>query len=474
MGGAFRAIASDWTAAYYNPAGYAFTLDNQVGAALSMTHNRHELTPDYWFRDASANEYANGMLNDQLLYNYHDVLATPSAGLMVRTPLWGETVFGFAAYQTFDHQAKWLLFDIDNANFRSYNDSVVSNDSMSGVLGRPYLHHQYQSDLNVVAFQVTAAREFKPEKLSLGLGLQLLSAAVIHKEVILRENPFTDNTDFPAVYDRPRTHLPQMNDNDGDGWGVGINAGMLWKPNERLNVAATFRAASNITIKGETNSELITPKNGALRNQVDPNSAEFFYLSGRVVRFDGDMETTLKLPPSISAGVAYQVSERFLVALDAELTFWSTYKGFDFTYSNMRSSVGGAQNAGADTLLGLLGDDISRPVTWDNAGKIMLGASFDAYSWLTLLAGGSADQSPIRSSGEQSPLYIDTGDKYGVNLGALVHIQRWDLGIATSWVDYPELKTTVDDTNGDGIDDVYPGTYRGEFFETVLSFNYRF
>ena len=33
MGGAFRAVADDWTAAFYNPAGYANIYDNQLGDA---------------------------------------------------------------------------------------------------------------------------------------------------------------------------------------------------------------------------------------------------------------------------------------------------------------------------------------------------------------------------------------------------------------------------------------------------------
>ena len=51
MAGAFRAIANDWTAAYYNPAGYASINDNQLGATLGIVHLRNELIPDYRFGD---------------------------------------------------------------------------------------------------------------------------------------------------------------------------------------------------------------------------------------------------------------------------------------------------------------------------------------------------------------------------------------------------------------------------------------
>ena len=47
MAGAFRAIADDWTAAYYNPAGYAYAYDNQLGGNVALVHWRNELVPRY-------------------------------------------------------------------------------------------------------------------------------------------------------------------------------------------------------------------------------------------------------------------------------------------------------------------------------------------------------------------------------------------------------------------------------------------
>ncbi len=47
MGGAFRAVADDWSAAMYNPAGYAFLKDNQLGGNAAFMHLRNEMTPNY-------------------------------------------------------------------------------------------------------------------------------------------------------------------------------------------------------------------------------------------------------------------------------------------------------------------------------------------------------------------------------------------------------------------------------------------
>ena len=46
MGGAFRAIADDWSAAYYNPAGLFYTSDNQLSFNEVITHYRAKYKPD--------------------------------------------------------------------------------------------------------------------------------------------------------------------------------------------------------------------------------------------------------------------------------------------------------------------------------------------------------------------------------------------------------------------------------------------
>ncbi len=93
---------------------------------------------------------------------------------------------------------------------RAYNDSVDS-----------YLPaDQYRNNLDVVTFQVTAAREFIPEKLSIGIGLQLLRGDLMFNNVNFRTTPMTEE---PWV-DEPYRNVPELSRNDGNGWGFGLNA----------------------------------------------------------------------------------------------------------------------------------------------------------------------------------------------------------------------------------------------------------
>lgn len=451
MGGAFRAVANDWTAAFYNPAGYGFIVGDQVGGNLALPHLRHELTPDVGNADGLGNRYDYGVYNDRTIYNLHEVLNNPSFGFVSRVPVWGETVIGFSAYEPFDYKIEWNLY----SPLESYTDTLLDEIP----------NNQYLSDIDVYAFQFTAAREFIPKKLTIGVGLQLLRAELNWHDLTFRQNPIAGE-----VSDRPRDLIPEFSRNEGFGWGFGFTGGFLYKLSEKASVAGTFRVPFEITVDGDTELEYIMPKNGDLNRGFLPTEPGFLFTFGGTVDIGSQFSTTLKLPPSFATGISYQVSPKLLVALDLEYTLWSQFDGFQFDYTNYSYSLDLI-----DSVSGFFLSDLANPVDWKNAGKAMLGARYDWNSTVTLLGGLTADQSANGDGVVARPQFIDTGDKVGLNFGAQFHLSQWDLGFVTSYFDYPEQTINTDsDLNGDGITDSFTGTYRGSTYETVLSINYRF
>jgi len=458
MGGAYRSIANDWTAAYYNPAGYAFVYDNQLGASVGIMQQRNELTPNYVLGDV----YEYGFYNGQAINNNHEIYTMPAGGFIVRLPVFGETVFGLSAYQPFDYSISWKLYDTPLA----YNDNTSS-----------YLPAvQYGNNIDVVAFQFTAAREFMEDKLSLGLGFQLLRADLVYKNLYLRENPLNSDAYPDILSDRPFDKIPEFTTNNGNGWGFGLKLGMLWKYNEKLNVALTASLPFEITINGTTDFMYVTPDNSYLILQNDsiyrPGTLEYMFINGEPVPYQSDFETKLQLPPSIGMGLSYKLNEKLTVSLDAELTFWSQYEGYEFMYSNFRN-VPLSENTVANEFFTY---DLTNPVEWNDAGKIMLGCQYDYKPTLTFLGGISADQSASRDAIGFSPQLVDIGDKYGFNFGVILHIERWEVGLVTSYYYYPDdlIVYDAEDIDGDGIADQFPGEYKASTFETILAFNYWF
>ncbi|MEW5993807.1 MAG: outer membrane protein transport protein [Candidatus Zixiibacteriota bacterium] len=459
MGGAFRAIADDWTAAYYNPAGYALALDNQLGGAVGLFHLRHELNPNYRW----GGQYEPGAF-DPTCFNRHEILSVPATGFIVRLPVWGETVFGLSAYQTFDYNITWELYQ----PLGGYNPNVEAPED------------QYQNNLDVVAFQLTAAREFLEDQLALGVGIQVLRGDLVFNNVLFREHPLAGVPGWdPEIYARPREKIQVLNYNNGRGWGGGLTAGALWTLNETVRVGATVRFPFQITIKGEALSAHIMPdaeslwKDHSSPEVKNPGSVGHLFLAGEVVNMYGDFETVLRLPPSVGLGVSFTPTERLTIALDAEYTFWSRFDGFKFAYTNHQVPVGPADTSAL--VRNFLTADVSFPVDWNNTVKAMVGASYDVNPHLTLIGGGLIDQSPADDSKQFTPLFVDTGTKFGFSGGFIVHIDRWDLGLATTYLHYPDLEVAAPADFGVDEDFVmFPGDYKADSYETLLSFNYRF
>jgi len=455
MAGAFRAVANDWSAAYYNPAGYAYIRDNQLGGNMALVHVRDDLTPTYRF----GGVYETGVYNDRVDYNEHKIFSNPSAGLVLRLPYGnGEIVGGLSAYQPFDNNISWTLYDLP----RAYNDSLaVPRD-------------QFTSNIDVVAFQLTLAKELKPDKLAFGIGLQLLRADIYYTDITFRYNPL--GQPFSV---RPYDRIPEWSKNDGYGFGFGLNAGLMYKLNDKLTLGISGNIPTKVKVDGSARLEFYMPKISTLVDNpdttgVDAGTVGYLFAAGSRVVDSADFKTDLKLPASFGIGLAYNVSENLVIALDAQYTLWSRYDGLKFTYSNHQGLKGAADTAAVARQF--FTTDLVRSVTLSDAGRVALGAKYNRGPYFTFMAGVAADQSPERRTVEFMPQLVDTGDKLSVSGGAIWHYrQQWDFGISGTYTHAPDLKIpALVDWNQNGFDDSFPGTYKASRYETVMSVNYRF
>ena len=461
MGGAFRAVADDWTAAYYNPAGYADIFDAQLGGNLALVHYRNEITPNY--RWGGEFEFESGIINDVPLFNHHQILSNPSVGFVVRLPVWGETVFGLSAYQPFDYNVEWQLYNSDALPWTAYNDSLSGPG-----------HWQYRNNFDVVAFQLTAGREFIEDKLNLGIGLSLLRADLNYHNIYLRDNPYLQvDPDWESA-DRPFDKLVQWNREDGYGFGFGLRLGALWHKSEKLKLAATVFYPFELTVSGNGRHEFYLPK--IYRPHVIIGVMGLLQ-TGSLVVVSVEFETKVTLPPSFGAGLAYEASENLLISLDLEYTVWSKFKGFVFDYTNhsflvKRELITAVQDSMMQVFFN---QSMTRPVEWDNTFKVSVGARYNYHQNLTLLGGVNYDQSPSRGNELYTPQIFDLGDKLGLSGGFLVHIQEFDLGLVTNYVHHPDgSSSNLTDLDDDGNFDNFTGDFGADTYQTVLSVNYRF
>jgi long-chain fatty acid transport protein len=90
---------------------------------------------------------------------------------------------------------------------------------------------------------------------------------------------------------------------EGDGYGVGYNAGLLWQPDKEFSVGVTLRGSTSIKFDGQTEFE----QQPVIAAQSIPASAGFTF------------------PLTAAAGFSYRPTPKWNLEIDADYTDWSSF-----------------------------------------------------------------------------------------------------------------------------------------------------
>jgi long-chain fatty acid transport protein len=456
LGGAFRAVADDWSAAAYNPAGLATLKDNEFGFANSFLHNRYTYNVNYQF----GSRFETGFVNGQDIPNRQDINSTPEGGVAVRTPFWGETVVGFSIFETGDQNLSWTLFE----GIQGYSSVRFPVDQK-----------QFSINMDIVNFQASFAREFIEDKLSIGLGIALVRGDLNYNNLVLRDNPLD-----PALVDRPYEKIPELTSSDGNGWSIGGQLGLLWQASKSIRVGATFSPKTTITVDGRTAFEIFLPADSQLQRSEGflQGTDEFFLTTGFTLESGSNFTAEIVSPTKFGAGVAIDLSEKLTVSIDGEYTLWSQFEGINMTFDSFDSLNITIPQGVADPfplLNGLIKTDLSSPAVWDDAGSGMIGLMYKPVTTATFMGGFRVDQSITSDSRTTSPQFLTSGTIYTGSLGLSIDVDRWTIQGVASFTHQQDLTFTAPaDVNGDGINDNLPATISGDKYQSVFGVIYRF
>ncbi len=462
MGGAFRAVADDWSAVYYNPAGLnLIESNNLITMDVAVIHNRFLTTPNVLW----GGRYETGFLNGQNIANRHEILNVPQGAFITRTPFFGETVLGFSILQTFDQNQTWQL----------YQDLPAHNSQLA------FPENQFGINLDAVNFQVTAARGFMEDRLSIGLGLSMVRGDLIYSNIVLRDNP------MPApISDRPHDKIPEWYEVNGNGWGFGYRLGALYQVNDRIRAGFSYAGKTSIDISGDGKISLHMGDNPYINEYITSQWLEaVLFLDGEELSYIADVDSKLELPATLGAGVSVDVLDNLTLALDAEIIFWSQFEGLNFNFSNYQgtsfrdTTIITNQTGTYDNAQALIETDMSVPISWKDTPRLMGGVEYRPYNYFQLRGGVGVDKSALDFDNPggitQVPQFIDLGTKFTYSFGFGFDIQEWSLQFATSYTSYPDITVHSSvDVDNDGISDNLVGNYEADYYQTVLGIVYRF
>jgi long-chain fatty acid transport protein len=439
MGGAFRAIADDWSAAYWNPAGLTQLQENQLDVTLLVVDPRPAYTPS-----AGADLQGTGFsLKTGERYPEDRPLPYPTFSGFVQLPSVEGLTIGAALYWAHDANYLWDLYRTHDW----YNETFILTES------------EHRMDLDVWDFHPTAAMELT-DKLSAGVGLSVQRGDLVFKRIHLFENVWGSPQDvFPYNW-----FIGEM-DFDGNGYGIGANAGLLYKYDEKTTIGLTGQTPVTVGMSGISNLWLIFPDNGGLGGPEADTTYNDYYEGGyHSDRTPFDLD--LKLPGSLAFGVAYKANDQWTLALDVVRTFWSQMDEWRFKFND------GGHELHMRDLAPI--EEYVMPLNYEDQMTVSLGAEYLLNENWIIRGGYCFDQTAVPDE-TLKPYLPDYGSRHGLSGGVSLLLEKWELsGRLNASFSGTRTIDELMDVNDDGQFDNFPGEYTQNKFEFLISTKYRF
>jgi long-chain fatty acid transport protein len=436
MGGAFRGLADDWSAAYWNPAGLTQLEASEVNAMLVAITPRPEYTPNITYGGIAVG-YRNGKTRYP---NDKSIFIPDFSGFVKLKSMKGVTV-GVGVFVPLGLGSEWDLFD------------PVGMD-----LAHSFPWYDHKGDLSVIDIHPTIAKAFADGKFSLGAGLSIQQGNVTFKKTYLK----------PSGLPTPHHNLIIDSEMEGSGMGYGANFGLLYKLSEKLQFGISGKTGTTLKIEGDAEQTLYTYSNNDLRTtllenaQTAVDSAQIFFL------FDVDNHSAnpkakadLKTPADIGFGLAFKPSDKLTLTGELAYTMWGSL-------DSILIELDGLDPAGQPA------DNNAIVLDWENTLRFSAGAEYWLFNPFALRLGYYLDPSPVPDR-TFTPLIPDMGDKNSFNIGAAVKTSGFELAYNFEYIKFQERTIgDLEDVNDDGVFDNYPGVFKSDLYASHFSLTYRF
>lgn len=178
---------------------------------------------------------------------------------------------------------------------------------------------------------------------------------------------------------------------EGDDWGYGFNAGVLYQPSPTTRVGLHYRSKVKLTVEGRVNFTL----NNALRSVPALAAAALPAVSTDTAKAD------VTLPEMVSLSSFQKINDSWDMMGDISWTRWSRFKTLQavFTGNNALSSPG-----------------FTQPENWDDTYRFALGMNYHPAPQWNWRFGVAFDQGAVQRTVDRSPRIPDA-DRTWLALG---------------------------------------------------------
>ena len=394
LGGAMVGRADDPSAIVYNPAGITQLpgFQFQTGATMIMPAASVRGTNPYTGAEHSTNAKSNGWLIPHL----------------------------YGTYQIFDN------LSVGMGVFSRFG---LGNDYDENWWGR---YNTYQAHISTVSANPTLAFKITDD-FSVGLGVEIMKMEIQLRQKIDGKRIVYSalGNNAPAwllargistsVNDPNSTSLDVAQKLSGESMGVGGNFGLHYKISKQWSAGATYRSRITHNIHGQAEYSMANSAGNTLRPFMAASPALFR---------DTDVDASITLPDSFSAGVMYKPLDNLSFELGAIYTLWSSFKELRVEYS--------APSVGRDVVVS--------QKKWNDVIRVNFGVEYKPLDWLDLRASYVYDQEPIQNGYED--YMLPSNDRHLLGVGTGVHFGNWSADLAYTYLMIMERNVALRSADG--------------------------
>ena len=343
MAGAFVATADDPSAIFYNPAGIAQQRTMSVLAGTTFINFTNEFTGD------PNSPVTAGV---EAKYNRH-LFNIPNMYAIL--PIGDNLTLGFGSFAAFGLRTDWA---------DPFPGRYISKDAdLKSMSANP-----------VIAWQTSNGR------FAIGGGVEYRRARVILNANRLALNPFTGR-----INDIANTRLVSEYGDD-----IGFNAGILFKPTDRIRFGLSYRSDMEVDLEGD-----------AEITQISTGNAQLDAIIATQLPPDQRINTVFPFPSILQGGVAFSPNDNWDVELDIMRTGWSNFEALAVNFETTPTA------------------SFVREQNWEDSSSYRLGINHNATADWDVRFGVLYDENP-QPVEAVSPLLPDA-DRIGASLGAGFH-----------------------------------------------------
>jgi len=414
MAGAFRGLADDPSAMYWNPAGMSFIDFNElvVGGSAIQPNAR-------WTNTAPLPGFK---VNEELAAENKLSLFPSLLAVYADNP---RTKFGLGVYVPYGLGSTYDAFELP-----STMPGIPAGATLEWSPGFP--KDEMSSSIAIVDVHPSMSYRLL-DNFSLGFGFSLLYGSIDLAQV----KPHATNSYY----------VPTTFEMSGTGWGFGGNIGAIFKPIDQLSLGLTYKMPSKLPLEGD--AEIKTWLSNYVYASLPGGSLQPVTSGG-----ESDIEAELNLPGEAGIGLSYKVLPNWCVNLDFAYSMWSALEEIEVTLKDPVTVLG---NAVPDPVL---------VFNWIDSSRINLGTEY-RFGANALRGGVYYDQSPIEEE-VQIPTLSDIGAKISGNIGYGRDFGPFTLDVNGQYIMFSERDVETKTANN------MVGNYKSDVIAANLGLTYRF